>query len=112
MVYYLDPALDRTFAALSDRSRRAMLRQLAENGVQSAGDLARPFALTLPAVLKHIDVLARAGLVRREKIGRTVRCTLAPEPMREAMDWLERYEKFWSDRLERLADLVKEEDDP
>jgi len=66
-------------------------------------ELARPFAIKLPAVMKHLDVLADAGLITRSKSGRTVTVRLSPEPMREAMDWLRRYERFWSLSLDRLA---------
>ena len=66
-------------------------------------ELARPFAIKLPAVMKHLDVLAAAGLITRSKVGRTVTVRLSPEPMREAIDWLRRYERFWSKSLDRLA---------
>ena len=65
--------------------------------------LAKPFAIKLPAVMKHLDVLDDAGLITRSKVGRTVTVRLSPEPMREAMDWLRRYERFWSASLDRLA---------
>lgn len=108
MVHYSSPDLDRTFAALADPTRRAILAQLAERGECSAGDLAQPFAMSLPAVLKHIDILARTGLVHREKHGRTVHCRLEAAPMRKAVAWLETYEQFWSDRLDALAALIEE----
>ena len=95
--------LDRTFAARVDPTRRAILARLAlEDGV-SIGELARPFAIKLPAVMKHLDVLGAAGLITRAKTGRTVAVRLAPEPMAEAMAWLRRYERFWSASLDRLA---------
>jgi DNA-binding transcriptional ArsR family regulator len=96
--------LDRTFAALVDPTRRAILGRLVEReDGASVSELARPFAIKLPAVMKHLDVLADAGLITRSKLGRTVTVRLAPEPMREAMDWLRRYERFWSASLDRLA---------
>jgi DNA-binding transcriptional ArsR family regulator len=95
--------LDRTFAALADPTRRAILARLESEGEASVSALARPFAIKLPAVMKHLDVLGEAGLVTREKSGRTVTVRLAAEPMREALDWLRRYERFWTTRLERLA---------
>jgi DNA-binding transcriptional ArsR family regulator len=95
--------LDRTFAALVDPTRRAILARLEREGDASVSDLARPFAIKLPAVMKHLDVLDDAGLIRRSKVGRTVTVRLAPEPMREALDWLRRYERFWSASLDRLA---------
>ncbi len=95
--------LDRTFAALVDPTRRAILARLELEESVSIGELARPFAIRLPAVMKHLDVLGAAGLVTRSKTGRTVAVRLAPEPMEEAMNWLRRYERFWSARLDRLA---------
>jgi DNA-binding transcriptional ArsR family regulator len=95
--------LDRTFAALSDPTRRAILTRLEREDRVSVSELARPFAIKLPAVMKHLDVLQEAGLVMRSKVGRTVTVQLSPAPIREAMDWLRRYERFWSASLERLA---------
>ncbi len=104
--------LDRTFAALADPTRRALLAQLSERDSISVSELAKPFAMSLPAVMKHLDVLSDAGLVTREKIGRTVSCRLRAEPMREANDWLNRYQRFWTERLDRLAAFLEEEPCP
>jgi DNA-binding transcriptional ArsR family regulator len=95
--------LDRTFAALVDPTRRAILGHLERKSSASVGDLAEPFAIKLPAVMKHLSVLADAGLITRTKSGRTVTVRLRPQPMREAMAWLSRYERFWSGSLGRLA---------
>ena len=95
--------LDRTFAALVDPTRRAILARLEREGGASVSALAKPFAIKLPAVMKHLDVLADAGLITRSKVGRTVTVRLSPEPMRAAVDWLRRYERFWSASLDRLA---------
>jgi DNA-binding transcriptional ArsR family regulator len=95
--------LDRTFAALVDPTRRAILARLEREDSASVSALAKPFAIKLPAVMKHLDVLADAGLITRSKVGRTVTVRLSPEPMREAVDWLRRYERFWSGSLDRLA---------
>jgi len=95
--------LDRTFAALVDPTRRAILARLEREEGASVSALARPFPIKLPAVMKHLDVLGDAGLVSRSKVGRTVTVRLRPEPMKEAMDWLRRYERFWSKSLDRLA---------
>jgi DNA-binding transcriptional ArsR family regulator len=95
--------LDRTFAALVDPTRRAILARLERQDGASVSELARPFAIKLPAVMKHLDVLDDAGLITRSKIGRVVTVRLSPEPMQEAMDWLRRYERFWSASLDRLA---------
>ncbi|MDB5423336.1 MAG: ArsR family transcriptional regulator [Phenylobacterium sp.] len=104
------PSLDRTFAALVDPTRRAILAQLENEDARSVSELARPFAIKLPAVMKHLDVLDDAGLITRSKAGRTVTVRLCPEPMREAMDWLARYERFWSPRLDRLAAYAEAEE--
>jgi DNA-binding transcriptional ArsR family regulator len=95
--------LDRTFAALVDPTRRAILVRLEREEGASISALARPFPIKLPAVMKHLDVLGDAGLITRSKVGRTVTVRLRPEPMKEAMDWLRRYERFWSKNLDRLA---------
>src|SRR6202041_3366180 len=96
MAKFQGSQLDRTFAALVDPTRRAILARLEQEDSVSIGELARPFAIKLPAVMKHLDVLGAAGLITRSKTGRTVAVRLAPEPMAEAMDWLGRYERFWS----------------
>ena len=103
MAKFQGSQLDRTFAALVDPTRRAILARLEEEGSVSIGELARPFAIKLPAVMKHLDVLGTAGLITRTKTGRTVAVRLAPKPMEEAMNWLRRYERFWSASLDRLA---------
>ena len=102
MVNYSE-RLDRTFAALVDPTRRAILARLEREDGASISALAQPFAIKLPAVMKHLDVLDDAGLITRSKVGRTVTVRLRPQPMREAMDWLRRYERFWSNSLDRLA---------
>jgi DNA-binding transcriptional ArsR family regulator len=103
MVNYTERQLDRTFAALTDRTRRAILARLESEVSASVSELAKPFAIKLPAVMKHLDVLHEAGLITRSKDGRVVTVRIRPEPMREAMDWLKRYERFWSKSLDRLA---------
>ncbi len=95
--------LDRTFAALVDPTRRAILAELERKDGVSVSELAEPFAIKLPAVMKHLGVLDEAGLITRSKSGRTVTVRLRPQPMREAMEWLRRYERFWSGSLDRLA---------
>jgi DNA-binding transcriptional ArsR family regulator len=94
---------DRTFAALADPTRRAILAQLERQDSASVSELARPFAIKLPAVMKHLDVLDDAGLITRSKAGRIVTVRLSSEPIREVMNWLRRYERFWSGSLDRLA---------
>jgi DNA-binding transcriptional ArsR family regulator len=95
--------LNRTFAALSDPTRRAMLAHLEREPEVSISDLARPFDLKLPGILKHLDVLADAGLIRRRKVGRTVTVWIEPDPLKAATAWLHRYERFWSTGLDRLT---------
>src|ERR1700724_3691405 len=102
--------LDRTFAALVDPTRRAILARLEREDGASVSTLAQPFVIKLPAVMKHLDVLCDAGLITRSKTGRTVTVRLRPEPMQEAMDWLRRYERFWSARLDRLAAYAEAEE--
>jgi DNA-binding transcriptional ArsR family regulator len=99
--------LDLTFKALADSTRRAILAQLERKDGASISELAQPFAIHLPAVMKHLDVLAKAGLVTRSKSGRTVTVRLRAQPMREAMDWLQRYERFWSSSLDRLTSYAE-----
>jgi DNA-binding transcriptional ArsR family regulator len=112
MVKFIDKALDRTFAALADPTRRALLAQLDRNERVSVSELARPFSMSLPAVMKHLDVLSDAGLITRSKFGRTVTCQLAAAPMEQAMHWLNHYQRFWSERLDRLAAFVEEDQCP
>lgn len=109
MVNQMQPSLDRTFAALADPTRRAIVARLGAEEAVTVSDLARPFEMSLPAVMKHLDVLGQAGLVSRSKTGRTVTCRLEAEPMREALAWLEHYERFWTASLDRLVALVESE---
>lgn len=109
MVKYQEDVLDRTFAALSDPTRRALLARLGDRESLSVSELAQPFSMSLPAIMKHLDVLSDAGLIAREKTGRTVACRLTAQPMEQAMDWLNRYQRFWSDALDRLAAFVEED---
>jgi len=108
MVKFQDAALDRTFAALSDPTRRALVMRLASEPDLSVSELAVPFRMSLPAVMKHLAVLSDAGLVARTKTGRTVACRLDAEPMRDAFEWLTTYEKFWTERLSSLAAFLEE----
>jgi DNA-binding transcriptional ArsR family regulator len=109
MVKYNDQVLDRTFAALADPTRRALLARLDGQPGISVSELAEPFAMSLPAIMKHLDVLSDAGLIARAKTGRIVACRLTAGPMEQAMDWLNRYQRFWSEGLDRLAAFVEED---
>ena len=103
--------LNRTFAALVDPTRRAILARLEREAEgASVSDLAEPFAIKLPAVMKHLDLLDEAGLITRVKQGRVVTVRLSPQPLKEAMGWLRRYERFWTERLDRLAAYLERQE--
>jgi len=85
-----DERLSRVFAALADPTRRALLARLGSSDNLSVSELAQPFAMSLPAVMKHLDVLSDAGLIVRAKTGRTVACRLTAAPMEQALDGLKR----------------------
>ena len=102
MVKYNHRELDTTFGALADSTRRGILEQLA-GGESSVTELAQPFDISLPAISKHLRVLERAGLLNQEKDGRVRRCRLDAGPMKEASDWISRYQRFWEQQLDSLA---------
>jgi DNA-binding transcriptional ArsR family regulator len=106
MVEHDSQTLDTIFHALGDATRRAMLGELAA-GQRSVGELAEPFAMSLAAASKHIRVLERAGLIRREIRGRTHVCSLDPAPLMSADQWLGVYRRFWSDHLDTLEALLR-----
>src|SRR4029077_17670565 len=95
-------ALDATFAALADPTRRAILARLAQAPDSSVGELARPFDMSLPAISKHLAVLENAGLLTRRRDGRIHHCRLVAAPMRTASDWISHYSEFWEGRLDAL----------
>lgn len=95
--------LNQVFGALIDPTRRAILMRLERAEGATVSELAEPFSIGLPAVMKHLDVLSDAGLIARSKSGRVVTVRLKAQAMQEAMEWLKRYERFWSPRLDRLA---------
>jgi DNA-binding transcriptional ArsR family regulator len=107
--------LDGTYAALADPTRRQMLARLVQ-GEATVGELAHPFAMSLPAISKHVFVLERAGLLSRRREGRYQICRLEPDALTLAADWLERHRTFWAAQLNALADHLAhppaEEDDP
>ena len=102
MVKYSSRTLNRTFAALADPTRRHILAHLAR-GDRRVTDLARPHAMSLPAVSKHLRVLEKAGLLRRRRYGRVHEMQLDAKPLKEAAQWVEEYRKFWEGSLDRLA---------
>lgn len=101
--------LDAVFGALADPTRRAMLRHLARTE-HTVGELAAPFDMSLAAASKHIRVLERAGLVRREVRGRVHVCRLDTRPLKSGLEWLRYYEQFWTDRLDVLEAVLRAED--
>ena len=100
------PALDDVFQALSDPTRRAMLQALARKP-HTVGELASPFAISLAGASKHIQVLERAGLLRREVQGRVHTCRLDARPLHAGAEWLRHYERFWTLRLDALEQLLE-----
>lgn len=95
-----------TFAALADPTRRAILARLAL-GETSVGELARPFDMSLPAISKHLKVLERAHLIERGRSAQWRPCKLKAAPMKDAVDWLQEYRRFWEARLDRLDDYLR-----
>jgi len=106
MVNYTAQQLDIIFSALSDATRRAMLLRLCE-GEMSVMELAKPFDISKPAITKHLKVLEKAGLLRRQVIGRVHRCRLVPQPLHEVAEWIDFYEKFWNSKLDALDTYLK-----
>jgi DNA-binding transcriptional ArsR family regulator len=99
--------LTQTFSALADPTRRAILARLA-SGEASVSELAAPFAISLPAISKHLKVLEHAGLITRSREAQWRPCRLEPRPLKNAADWLEHYRIFWEQSLDRLEDYLKE----
>jgi DNA-binding transcriptional ArsR family regulator len=95
-----------TFGALADPTRRAILARLTA-GEASVTELSEPFRISLPAISKHLKVLERAGLVSRSRSAQWRPCRLAPEPLKEATEWLDEYRRFWDESLDNLADYLK-----
>ena len=104
---HTDPTLDKIFFALSDSTRRGMLARLCE-GATSIGELGAPYAISSPAISRHIRVLEGAGLIRREVAGRVHTCALTRTGLRSAEDWLNFHRQFWETRLDALEALVLE----
>jgi DNA-binding transcriptional ArsR family regulator len=102
-----DP-LSAVFSALADPTRRAILSRLAA-GEAAVTELAEPFAMSLPAISKHLKVLERAGLIARGRAAQWRPCRLQAEPMKDAAAWLEAYRRFWEGSLDRLADFLRAE---
>lgn len=99
--------LSLTFAALADPTRRAILARLAD-GEKSATELAAPFAMSQPAVSKHLKVLERAGLIARRREAQWRRCRIEADALREAADWIGEYRQFWEESFDRLDAYLRE----
>src|SRR5262245_50582508 len=99
--------LSATFAALADPTRRAILKKLTQ-GEKSVTELAAPFRMTMPAISKHLKVLARAGLIERSRNAQWRPCKLQAAPLKKAADWVDEFRRFWEERLDRLDDYLKE----
>jgi|SRR5581483_2422811 len=110
MVKHYSEQLDRTFFALSDPTRRAIIGNLARDGRCSVLQLAEPFNMSLPAISKHLKLLEKANLVARRREGRVHYLELCAEPMREANEWLEAYGRFWQMQLDSLEDYIKQQE--
>jgi DNA-binding transcriptional ArsR family regulator len=110
MVQYRDATLDRVFAALADPTRRHVLESLG-GGSLVVSELAEPHGMSLPGFMKHLRVLEAAGLIARNKEGRVVSCELSAAPMREAAAWMQRYEKFWTEKLDSLARYLYQQEE-
>ena len=106
MVNYQAETLNHTFAALADPTRRAILERLSF-GDSTVTSLAEPFDVSLPAISKQLRVLERAGLLTQEKDGRIRRCRLEALPMKEAVEWIAQYQRFWEDKLDSLANYLE-----
>jgi DNA-binding transcriptional ArsR family regulator len=98
--------LSSTFAALADPTRRAILAQLAEREA-TVNDLAEPFPISIQAVSKHLQVLERAGLITRTRSAQLRPSRLRAAPMKEAVDWLEEYRRFWMESFDRLDERLR-----
>jgi DNA-binding transcriptional ArsR family regulator len=109
MVNYPSGTLDAVFAALADSTRRGVITMLSRRAAR-VSELAAPAGMSLPGFMKHLSVLETAGLIRRAKSGRVVTCELDGSAMREAAEWLDRYQQFWDQRLDALGRYLAEED--
>jgi DNA-binding transcriptional ArsR family regulator len=107
-VHY-NATLDRTFFALSDRTRRGILERLGR-GPATIGELAKPFGLTINGVKKHVGILEEVDLVVTAKVGRARQCQLGPAQLQHAASWIDDYRRIWQDRLERFGSYVENQD--
>jgi DNA-binding transcriptional ArsR family regulator len=108
VVNQADSSLDAVFAALADPTRRAIVMRLAQ-GDASAGELAQPFAISAPAISRHLRVLESAGLLVRRREGRVHRCELSSDSLRDALAWIVRHGRFWDEQLDSLGHFLERE---
>src|SRR4051812_34368326 len=104
-------AVDRVFHALAEPTRRAIVERLSA-GPRSVSELAKPFDMTLAAIVQHLRVLEESGVVRTEKVGRVRTCRIEPAGLRLAEQWIAQRRTFWERRLARLADVLGEDEEP
>jgi DNA-binding transcriptional ArsR family regulator len=107
MLNYSQDTLDRVFGALADRTRRGILEHLAESD-RCVSDLARPYAMSLPAISQHLRVLENAGLVRRRREGRVHHVRLDTARLKQAEAWIEEHRRTWEERLDRLGEYLNQ----
>lgn len=105
--YMAEDRLDATFASLADPTRRAILARLAQ-GEATVNELAEPFAMSLPAISRHLKVLERAGLISRGREAQWRPCRLEAAPLKDIANWVEHYRRFWDASFDRMADYLKE----
>jgi DNA-binding transcriptional ArsR family regulator len=105
--YMASDRLSATFAALADPTRRAILARLAL-GETSVSELAKPFAISAPAISRHLKVLERSGLIARGRSAQWRPCRIEPTALKEVDDWLDRYRRFWEERFDRLDEYLRE----
>ncbi|MEJ0011591.1 MAG: metalloregulator ArsR/SmtB family transcription factor [Bauldia sp.] len=111
MLNYQTTPIDRMFHALAEPTRRLMVERLSR-GPASVSDLARPFAISLPAIVQHLAVLEESGLVKSEKVGRVRTCRLEPKGLQMAERWISERRQLWERRLDRLGEFLAAEDEP
>jgi|SRR5579859_8088560 len=102
-------SIDQVFQALGDPTRRRLVEQLSQ-GPASVSDLARPLGITLAAVVQHLQVLERSGIVRTHKVGRVRTCQIEPEGLTVAAEWIDAHRSLWERRLDRLGEILAEEE--
>jgi DNA-binding transcriptional ArsR family regulator len=111
MLNYQPTPIDRMFHALAEPTRRMMVERLSR-GPASVSELARPFAMTLPAIVQHLAVLEESGLVKSQKVGRVRTCRIEPKALQMAERWINERRQLWERRLDRLGDFLADEDEP